>query len=85
MIDFDLDSLPLHHPLYNASISNTKVSQSLKNPHKNYQPNVLWGSDKRYALPQTLAGQYDAKIRKQRAEESLMNSQMVDTTLVSFS
>ena len=82
MIDFHLDSLPLNPSMYNASISKTKVSQSLKNPHNNYQSNSVWGNDRRYALPQTLAGQYDAKIKKKREEESLMNSQFVDTTLV---
>ena len=82
MIDNDLDPLTLSPPLFNASISNTKVSQSLKNPHER---NIFSGNQKRYVLPQTLAAQYDARIKKQRKDESLMTSQMLDTTLVLFS
>lgn len=84
-IEIDLDSLTLSPPLVNASISNTKVSHSLKNPHERQKSNIFFGNEKRYALPQTLAAQYDARIKKQRENESLMNSQMVDTTLVLFS
>ncbi len=75
-----LEPLALPLPTSNASISNTKVTRTLKNPHERPKIAIFTDSQKRYPRPQTLAGQYDDKIKKQREHDSIIASQSVDTT-----
>ncbi|CAF1048463.1 unnamed protein product [Rotaria sordida] len=77
------DPLTLPPPSTNASISNSKVTFSLKNPHERPQSSIFNENEKRYPLPQTLAKEYDYKIRKQRAREKTKLKQ-IDTTEFTF-
>ncbi|CAF1067088.1 unnamed protein product [Rotaria sordida] len=77
------DPLTLPPPSTNASISNSKVTFSLKNPHERPQSSIFYENEKRYPLPQTLAKEYDYKIRKQRAREKTKLKQ-IDTTEFTF-
>ncbi len=52
----------------------------MKNPHEHPKIAIFTESQKRYPRPQTLAGQYDDKIKKQREHDSMIASQTVDTT-----
>ena len=77
-----LEPLALPTMSTNASISTSKVSFSLKNPHERPNSSVFSENERRYPIPGTLAAQYDRRIKKQREERNLLASQMVDTTSV---
>lgn len=72
--------MTLPPPSTNASINKSKVTISLKQPHERPSTSYFSDYEKRYPLPQTLAKQYDENLRKKRLKESLMASQLVDTT-----
>ncbi|CAF2058710.1 unnamed protein product [Rotaria magnacalcarata] len=78
----DPTSLPV--PSSNASISNTKVKFSLKNPHERPRSSIFSENEKRYPLSQTLAKTYDDKIRKKREQDRRMSTSQIDTTEFTF-
>jgi hypothetical protein len=79
-----LDPLTLPPPSYNASISKTKVTSSLNNPYQRQSTSNLYEEQKRYTHPQTLARQYDDKVRKKQREHERRMAIQVDTTWVLF-
>ncbi|CAF3703388.1 unnamed protein product [Rotaria sp. Silwood1] len=78
------DPLVLPPPSTNASISNSKVTLSLKNPQERPNSSIFCEKETRYPLPQTLAKEYDYKIRKERLRKEKMMSKQIDTTEFTF-
>ncbi|CAF1581193.1 unnamed protein product, partial [Adineta steineri] len=62
------DPLTLPVPSSNATISNSKVTSSLKNPHERPKTVGIFENEKRYSRPQTLINRYD-RIKNLRNSE----------------
>lgn len=54
------------------------MKSSLANPHQRPTSRAFADYEQRFPLGQTLAAQMDEKIRKQRAQEALTASQLID-------
>ncbi|CAF0915262.1 unnamed protein product [Adineta ricciae] len=70
------DPLTLPPPRSNATISNSKMTSSLKNPHERPRTVGLYETEKRYPRSQTLINKYDDKSR---GLESMMSSRSYTT------
>ncbi|UJR08257.1 hypothetical protein I4U23_012530 [Adineta vaga] len=75
----NIDPLTLPLPSSNATISNSKITSSLKNPHERPKTSSLYEQQNRYPRSQTLINKYDGGVRQSRDLESIMSNRSYTT------